>query len=118
MTSEKLNKLEEGVANAGPIVLNILHEDPTPTPKSAEKSGAKGAEYNTWLDRTWQEIFDLLVQGKTIVFPFTDGETLAIYGNVVRASVNQGSYNVTATLVQDDITFYATANTAYPGGNL
>lgn len=73
VTSEKLNKLENGVANAGGGGALIVYVDNTGT-----------------LDKTWQEIYDAFVSG-AVVLILAGQEENAMANVVISAGYNEFS---------------------------
>lgn len=95
VTSEKLNHMEDGIANAGGIMV-INDTDGT-------------------LDKTWQEIHDAMAQGKLCVIR-RDVETLAsgIEAYIVILVYLSGEeYKV--KMSNDERTYTASSATGYPG---
>ena len=65
----------------GTLVVRVDHFD--------EESG------KTYFDRTWQEVYDAIAQGKVVTVPFVDGEEgSAQFHTVVRVG-SMGNYSVT-----------------------
>ena len=76
VTSEKLNHIEDGIANAGGVmVINVT-------------SGT--------LDKTWQEIYDAMAQGKLCVVKYDSGtlEGGMNLNMISSVSVENGNYVV------------------------
>lgn len=87
VTSAKLNKLEQGVANAGGcLVVNV----------NVEGDPQSGATYT--LDKTWQEIYDTVTSGTPVFLFLTSVENYAYtfavegvtYDGIAHYSVTSG----------------------------
>lgn len=61
ITAAKLNKAEEGIADAGAFVVTI--------------TGYDEETYDAILSATWQEVYDALSSGKPVVLVDTQGDT-------------------------------------------
>lgn len=98
ITSEKLNKLENGVAGSGGGVL-VVH---------ANESGA--------LDKTWQEMADAVEAGIVCTFHF--GEIVSDNGLTVwyltGIFAGDGEYGVAVSNSGDTVTFIADSASGYP----
>lgn len=101
VTAAKLNKLEQGVAAGGVLVVHI------------------DEEYTT-LDKTWQEIHDALAQGIPCVTVFTENNDVE-QGQIVFVSASAGIYYVYALSVQGTtpvaLNWTATSAGGYPTYN-
>ncbi len=93
VTSAKLNHMEDGIANAVDVmVINIVGEDPAQSAKNLLRGGSIDEAF---LDKTWQQIFDALSDGKLCTVKFTDEATVAM-DFVSYAYLKDGSYKINA----------------------
>ena len=97
VTAEKLNKLEDGVADASEVFIIGLQEDAPTT-----------------LDTTWKEIHDALISGKLVVRIEIDDEFNAVYSSIVSSvRENLGYYYVVIGDSSGD-TYKTDTETGYP----
>lgn len=93
VTSAKLNKMEQGIKDAGPLIVNS-----TLDPELGE----------IILDKTWQEIYNAFMSGKMCIIIVDDS------GNQVRYLIINVSDNTVCTLTMNGSTvrpFVFSANT-------
>lgn len=64
ITADKMNHIEDGIEDAssgGGLTVNIVNTDPALNSAKSEAPllrGGGGGATNTWLDKTWQQIYD------------------------------------------------------------
>ena len=96
VTPVKLNHIEEGIANS----VLVVHD--------ASIAGVPT------LDKTWQEIYDAIVSGTSVVVPYTVSSTKAYIGTVALVDYDENEgYSV---IVQGESThvYYASTTNGYP----
>ncbi len=91
VTSEKLNHMEDGIADAGGVM--VINDT------------------DGMLDKTWQEIYDALAQGKLCAAIYNSGnlETGISVRIVTNVDINEGVYAVDASG-----TYTTSSATGYP----
>lgn len=105
VTSEKLNKLEQGVAEAGGgsgggfLKVGIDDEDA--------------------LDKTWKEIHDALLAGYYVVISFEPITGIVATNRIILTNQTENSYEVTAAEIAQDgnlafITYATDSENGYP----
>lgn len=96
VTSAKLNKIEQGIAAGGGVL--IVHEDE-----------------NGMLDKTWQEIYDA---DACIIYTFDDSDKLfelvVKVGTAIQSSGKLDSIQVFIIVTQGQITYVASSQDDYP----
>lgn len=85
ITAAKLNKAEEGIAQAGTFVVTI--------------TGYDEETYDAILSATWQEVYDALSAGKTVVLVDTQGDSCShrIFYNCGNAQPTEPYYAFAST---------------------
>ena len=92
VTSEKLNHMEDGIANAGGVM--VINDT------------------DNGLDKTWQEIYDAMAQGKLCAAIYNSGnpETGISINILLSAYAFGGTYTVSA----GQVAYNASSATGYP----
>lgn len=99
VTSEKLNKIEQGIANA------------TTAPLFVE--GTDVGDSREELNKTWQEIYDALItQGRQVIYKHIYDENLAHYYPCIGLEEDYGQYKV---IFGTDLRYSTNDINDYPG---
>ena len=97
ITAEKLNKIEEGIADGGVLIVtktdDVEHTQIT-------------------LSKTWQEIYDAVISGKQILLDNSDSGNISLNFLTDIYTINDsGQYNVHFSTVDE---YYAYSADSYP----
>lgn len=108
VSSQRLNKLEEGVEGAYEVmVINTVTEDPAQSAKNLLRASGRG---DLFLDKTWQQIFDAMNAGRLCVIK--DGnETVVVLNLVTSAGVSDEGYKIFAI---GNVAYAASSADGYP----
>ena len=87
ITDNKLNHMEDGIANAGGLILHATYDS---------------SEERTVLDKTWQEINDAFVSGMSVVVVYEDDAVKALMETYHDGSTYSLQFGISADGYQAD----------------
>lgn len=98
--------MEDGIASSGVMVINITNGDPAPSAQNLLR-----VSQGTYLNKTWQQIFDAMNAGRLCVIK--DGDETGVGLNLVTgAGVSEDkSYTIFAI---GNVTYAASSADGYP----
>lgn len=109
VTSEKLNHMEDGIEGAYEVmVITVVTEDPAQSAKNLLRGGGAGG----FLDKTWQEIYDAMAQGKLCAIR---NDTGTLEGGITFKTVSDVYVDAEEYVVgSGELTYSASSATGYP----